>query len=127
MARLSDGFRNTLHVRLIHGLIRHHVRRIPEWDIRQNGVPVNQTDMAATQLGFGAVFQLGCRVMGIPLTARGGHAVMHLWRYIGWLMGLDARWLPETEQSGRALFYQILVSQAPPDESSRQLGHALMN
>lgn len=125
MDRHNDGFKNTLHVRLIHGLIRRRVQRMSEWDTRIWGVPVNQTDMAATQLGFSVVYLIGCRAMGIPLGSDEGRAVMHLWRYIGWLMGVDVHWLPETEQQGRTLLYQILLSQAPPDESSRQLGLAL--
>lgn len=125
MARYRDGFRNTLRVRLMHALIRRRVREMPEWDTARWGLPVNQTDMAATQLGFSVVFLLGCRAMGIPLTRTDGRAVMHLWRYIGWLMGVDPRWLPETENRGRTLLYQILLSQAPADASSRQLGRAL--
>jgi len=127
MHRFAEGFKSTMHVRLIHGLIRHRVQRMPEWDITEWGLPVNQTDMAATQLGFSVVFLLGSRALGVPLTAGEGRAVMHLWRYVGWLMGVDERWLPETESEGRTLLYQILLSQAPPDESSRQLGFALMN
>lgn len=127
MDRFGEGFRNTLHVRLIHGLIRRQVQRQPDWRNDQWGLPVNQTDMAATQLGFSVIFLLGSRFLGVPLTRAEGQAVMHLWRYIGWLMGVDPRWLPETEQEGRVLLYQILLSQAPPDESSRQLGRALMD
>lgn len=127
MDRFADGWRNTLHVRLIHGLIRRRVAQQPDWRPGDWGLPVNQTDMAATQLGFSVVFLLGARVLGIPLSRRDGEAVMHLWRYIGWLMGVDEHWLPATEAEGRRLLYHILLSQAPPDESSRLLGRALMN
>lgn len=127
MHRFADGWRNTLHVRLIHGLIRRQVRRQPDWRIEAWGLPVNQTDMAATQLGFSVIFLLGARALGVPLSRADGKAVMHLWRYIGWLMGVDGHWLPESEQQGRRLLYHILLSQAPPDESSRLLGRALMD
>lgn len=127
MARFEAGFKNTLQVRLIHGLIRRRVQGMPTWDADIWGLPINQTDMAATQLGFSVLFLIGSRTMGIPITAREGHAVMHLWRYIGWLMGVDERWVAGTEQQGRALLYRILLSQAPPDHSSQQLGQALMN
>jgi len=127
MARFAPGYCNTLHVRLIHGLIRRHVQRRPDWDESQWGLPINQTDMAATHLGFSVIFLLGSRAMGMPLSAADGQAVMHLWRYIDWLMGLDEAWLPQTEQEGRTLLYQILLSQPTPDTSSRQLGRALMD
>lgn len=127
MARFGAGFKSTLQVRLVHALVRQRVQQMPEWDAGAWGLPVNQTDMAATQLGFSVVFLLASRALGVALTAADGHALMHLWRYIGWLMGVDECWLPETENEGRTLLYQILVSQVPPDQSSYELGRALMD
>lgn len=127
MDRFGEGFRNTLHVRFIHGLIRYQVQRQPDWRMDDWGLPVNQTDMAATQLGFSAIFLMGSRALGVRLSRADGEGVMHLWRYVGWLMGVDERWLPENETEGRRLLYHILLSQATPDESSRQLGRALMD
>ena len=127
MARFGDGFKSTLHVRLIHAVIRRRVAAMPEWDEAEWGLPVNQLDMAATHLGFSVIFLLAGRALGIPYTPADGHAVMHLWRYIDWLMGVQSCWLPTTEQAGRRLLYQILLSQAPPDASSRALGSALMH
>ncbi|MES1951651.1 hypothetical protein S4A8_12392 [Salinisphaera sp. S4-8] len=125
--RFGVGFRNTLQVRFIHALIRRSVQQDSAWSNRDWGLPVNQADMASTQLGFSVIFLLGTRVLGVPISGADGHAVMHLWRFIGWLMGVDERWLAKSEQDGRRLLYALLLSQAPPDESSRQLGRALMN
>lgn len=127
MTPSGPGYRKTLNVRFIHGLIRRSVHSQSDWDESQWGLPINQTDMAATHLGFSVIFLLGSRFMGVPLSAADGEAVMHLWRYIDWLMGLDEAWLPQTEQEGRTLLYQILLSQPTPDASSRQLGRALMD
>ncbi len=52
---------------------------------------------------------------------------MHLWRYIGWLMGVDDRLLCENEQAGRVALYRNVLSQAPPDESSVILARSLMD
>lgn len=127
MSRFGDGFKSTLQVRLMHALVRRRVQNMPQWDAPAWGLPINQTDMAATQLGFSVIFLLGSRVLGVPLSRAEGHAVMHLWRMIGWLMGVDERWLMQSEAEGRTLLYQILLSQAPPDASSQQLGGALMD
>lgn len=127
MQRNAPGFKTTLQVRLIHALVRRHVQRLPEWDASYSGLPVNQGDMHATYLGFSVIFLIGARLLGIPITAREGHSVMHLWRYIGWLMGVEEQWLHTTEQQGRIALYQNLLAQAPPDESSRQLGQPLMD
>ncbi len=125
MSRGAPGYRSTLHVRLIHGLVRRHVRAMPEWDAAYQGVPINQGDMHATYLAFSVIFLFGQRLLGVPLTRREGECVMHLWRSIGWLMGVEERWLHTTEREGRVALYHNLLAQAAPDESSRQLGSAL--
>lgn len=123
----AEGYTTTLHVRLIHALIRRRVQRLPEWDAAHLGLPINQTDMAATWLSFSALLLIGVRAMGMPVTRAEGHAVMHLWKYICWLMGVDACWLTDDEMEGRRLLYQMFLAQMPPDDTSVQLGQALMN
>lgn len=127
MARGAPGYRSTLHVRLMHAMVRRRILKLPEWDLATLGLPINQTDMAATYLGFCVVLLLIVRAMGMPVTAAEGRAEMHLWKYICWLMGVEEKWLVDGENEGRILLYQMLVAQQPPDETSRQLGRALMN
>jgi hypothetical protein len=123
----GEGFRTTLQVRLIHAMIRRRLMHLPEWNTEELGLPINQTDMAATWLGFSALLLIGVRAMGLPLSAREGHAVMHLWKAICWLMGVDESWLTDDEMEGRRLLYHMLLAQTPPDCSSAQLGRALMD
>jgi ER-bound oxygenase mpaB/B'/Rubber oxygenase, catalytic domain len=125
--RFNEGFKNTIRVRVIHAMVRRHVSNHPQWDADMWGLPINQVDMQATYLGFSTVFLLGQRVMGTYLTKQEAEDVMHLWRYIGWLMGVKEEWLCDSEQAGRIALYQNLLSQAPADESSVQLGRALMD
>ncbi|WP_043112715.1 oxygenase MpaB family protein [Solimonas flava] len=125
MARGAPGYVATLQVRLIHALVRRRVAARPDWDADQYGLPINQGDLQATYLAFSVIYLFGQRLLGVPLRRREGAAVMHLWRYIGWLMGVETRWLCDTEQQGRVALYQNLLAQAPPDESSRLLGRAL--
>jgi hypothetical protein len=127
MERFADGFKSTIQVRLIHALVRRHVRAMPEWDEEMYGLPVNQGDMQATNLAFSVVYLLGQRAMGVIITRAEGAALMHLWRYIGWLCGIEEEWLCHTEQQGRIALYQNALSQPPPDESSRLLGAALVD
>lgn len=125
MQRFAPGYQGTLQVRLIHALIRRRVQALPEWDSAQHGLPINQGDMHATYLAFSVIFLLGQRLLGVPLSRRDGHAVMHLWRYIAWLMGVKEDWLHESARAGTVALYHNLLAQAPPDDSSRQLGAAL--
>lgn len=127
MARFGIGFKLTLRVRLVHAIVRRHVGLRPDWDRARDGVPINQMDMAATQLAFSALFLLGVRTLGILLSAQDGRAVMHLMRYAGWLMGIEEEFLPESEQEGRVLLYQMALSLTDPDEAGRSLARALLD
>ncbi len=127
MARFGGGFKQTARVRIVHAMMRRHIARQPAWDRNQEGLPVNQADMAATQLGFSALFVLCLRLYGIFLSRRDGHAVMHLTRYIGWLMGIEEQFLPADETAGLVLLYQLGLSMTDPSEQGRSLARSLMD
>ncbi|WP_277372272.1 oxygenase MpaB family protein [Pseudomonas sp. AA-38] len=127
MARGAAGYRGTLHVRLVHALVRRRVSSMPEWDASYFGLPVNQGDMHATYLAFSVIFLIGQRLLGVPLSKDERRAVLHLWRYIAWLMGVDERWLHAEENAAICALYHNLLSQAPADASSQQLGRALID
>jgi hypothetical protein len=123
--RFGAGFRTTLRVRMVHGMVRRHLPARPEWDNDQWGLPVNQTDMLATYLAFGPIMMVGMRAMGIPVTPHESKAVMHLWKYAGWLMGVDEQWLVDREQDGLVLLFQTFMTQSQADWTSKELGRAL--
>lgn len=127
MHRGAPGYRSTLQVRLIHGLVRRRVSCMTDWDPAYYGLPINQGDMHATYLAFSAIFLIGQRLLGVPLSRHDGAAITHLWRYIAWLMGVDERWLHDDENQARRALYHNLLAQAPADASSRQLGAALID
>lgn len=123
----QPGHRMTLHVRLMHALVRDQLSRSPDWDADWLGLPINQVDMQATYLAFSAVHLLGLRLTGMLFAQEDADAVMHLWRVMGWLVGVEDSLMCDDEAAGRVLMYRNLVTQAPPDESSTLLGRALMN
>ena len=123
----AQGYRSTLHVRLLHAMVRKGLAKQDEWDSAEMGLPINQPDMAATYLGFSVVLLLGLKAMGVPVTPKESRAVMHLWSYACYLMGVDEKWLCHTENDGRRLLFQWAACQPAPDESTRLLGQALMD
>jgi hypothetical protein len=127
MASDRDGFKITLRVRLAHALVRRQVSQLPDWDAGKLGVPINQVDMQATYLAFGVVQLLALRLTGVLISSKESDAVMHLWRYVGWLMGVDEDMMCDTESEGRVLLYRNLISQAPADDTSVVLARALMD
>lgn len=125
LERFNPGFKSTIHVRLVHGMVRRALARKEDWDSEHWGLPVNQIDMVATYLGFCVVMLGGLRKLGIPVTSHESKAVMHLWAYAGWLMGVDEKWLVFNERDGIVLLSHTFMSQSRPDWTSKELARAL--
>lgn len=127
LAREGAGFRSAIHVRMMHGVLRRRIERQPGWSTAAWGVPINQGDMLATNLAFSLVFMTVLGAMGFRFSRRERAGVLHLWRYVGYLMGIDETILVTSEAEGRRYLYAVLMSQPPADEDTRALSQALMN
>lgn len=119
------GIKTATHVRIMHSLIRRGIMKAPGWSNEDWGVPINQADMVITNLSFSVVFLLGLRTLGFHFSKREAEAVLHFWRYVGHLLGINADLLPTSEQAGRKLLYLATRTQPGCDEDSRQLAIAL--
>ena len=115
------GYRSTIRVRLIHAFVRRHVAAMPDWRERRMGVPVNQTDMAATLVGALIAPPAGAIGMGFVLSPAELDGMAHLTRYDGWLIGVQDEWLPRSFRDGIRILYHTLTALAAPDESTKQL------
>lgn len=126
MGRFDDGFKTTIQVRMMHALSRRKVSEAKNWREDKWGLPINQADMAMTNFGFCVFFLIGARLQGYLISRTDSEAVMHLWRYVGFLIGVKEELLPSTEREAIRLAYAF-ISQAydSPDEDSLELAHAL--
>ncbi|WP_422335676.1 oxygenase MpaB family protein [Rhodococcus sp. (in: high G+C Gram-positive bacteria)] len=123
--RDRQGWQLTAHVRLMHAFVNLTLLKKDDWDVDDWGMPVNQSDQAGTLALFSTTFLVGLRALGVWVSADEGADVMHLWRYIGWLLGIDDHWLVDDENTGRRNMCQIGMFAPGPDENSRILAHAL--
>jgi hypothetical protein len=64
--------------------------------------------------------------MGCLITPREGADFMHLWRYVGTLLGVDEWLIPTTELAGIQLMPFLVGSQQGPDEDCKGLARALL-
>ncbi len=115
------GYRSTIRVRLIHSFVRRHVGQMPDWQADAWGVPVNQTDMAATLVGALIAPPVGGLGMGILNAPEDLEAIAHLTRYVGWLIGVEDEWLPNSFRDAIRILFHTLTALSTPDESTRQL------
>ena len=123
--RFNDGFTSTIFVRFIHSLVRYHLKKSKDWDWDIWGMPINQYDQAMTNIAFSGVMLLGIRAIGIFPTKTEVDAIMHFWKYTGWLMGVDEHWLIDKECEGWKLLQWMNYAHPQVDESSRQLAVSL--
>lgn len=121
------GFNTTMHVRIIHALARAYTRKAADWQDEQWGVPLNQGDMVATNLGFSLVFLDGLRKQGFKPSDKEINGLFHFWKYVGHLLGIPLHELPDNEEQAIVSLYQWTMNQPGADEDSIALAHALMN
>jgi hypothetical protein len=97
----GKGLGAIIQVRLLHALTRYRLNRHPEWNPAW-GLPINQEDMAGTNLAFAWISLRGLKKTGYSLDAADCEAFLHLWRVIGYLLGLESDLLP---QNGKEAFW----------------------
>jgi len=97
------------------------------WDSASWGAPINQHDQAGTALLFSVIVLDGLRQLGIRIPRREAEAYVHLWRWSGWLMGIDHELLPATEAEGIRIGEVIAATMGEPDDDARRLTAALLD
>ena len=122
----APGVKTAIRVRIMHALLRVRIQRNPEWDNNKWGLPINQADMLATNLAFSSVFSDGVRLLGMQVSRREAEAVLHFWKYVGYLLGINIDTMPETENEARRLLYKLTIAQPGSDEDCRHLAQALL-
>ncbi|NKZ80667.1 DUF2236 domain-containing protein [Rhodococcus hoagii] len=98
--------------------------RLGQWRSRPSRQPVRPGRDAGAVLDH---VPAAHRVLGVRYTRREADAVLHLWCYVGWLMGVDRRWLPFDERAGLRMMYQIGASSPAADEHSYALAASLVD
>ena len=78
MARDGEGWRLSVHVRVMHGFVNHQLERADDWDWDLRGVPINAVDQAATIGTFSTSYLLHARLLGIRVSRSDARAIMHL-------------------------------------------------
>lgn len=150
----NRGWQSVLKVRLLHARVRHRIltasmnevneagadnrqkgadeimdtstNRVTEgWDSKENGVPINQEDLVGTLLSFSINVIETLERIGAPfLTERERIAYLHLWRYIGYLIGVREEYNPCSSVSrARGAVESIVLHLLHPNESSKVIAN----
>ncbi len=125
--RTEIGFSSCVKTRLMHAYARVSILKSAEWENESWGVPLNMWDMVATNLGFSLVYLNGLQTLGFKPTQEEIEAVLHFWKYVGYLLGIPAEYLPDTEKQAIDILYQWTMTQPSADEDTKTLALSLMN
>lgn len=121
----SIGFKSIIKTRLIHSYSRVAILKTPDWDNDKWGIPLNNWDMVATNLGFSLVYLVGLRKIGLTPTQEEITGLFHFWKYVGTLLGIPESYLPNNEKEAIKALYFWTMTQSSADKDSISLAHAL--
>jgi hypothetical protein len=126
LSRFSEGFAMTVRVRLIHAQVRKLLLESGQWRSETWGAPINQCHMAGTNLMFSVGVLDGLTRLGYRFERVEREALVHLWRYAGYLLGVEHELLIADEFEGHRLLDLMFTFEPQPDDDSRALVDALM-
>lgn len=126
MGPTGRGLRSVQKVRLMHAAVRHLILKSGKWDPTW-GEPINQEDMAQTVLTFSTVVLRSLSRLGISLSEPERLGYYHLWRVVGFGLGVDERLLPQTPEEGERLFDAIARRQFRESPEGREMTVALLD
>ncbi|MEV0296624.1 oxygenase MpaB family protein [Nocardia sp. NPDC050710] len=126
LERYRVGYQSVLRVRLMHALVRSGMNRRPDWDYEAWDQPVNQVLTVGTLGLFSMANLVGAQALGLRFSAAEKDAVFQLWRYVGFLLGIDPEILPTCETDTWRAFWILADTEFIPDRDSQRLAQALI-
>lgn len=115
----------SLKIRLLHAAIRWFTLHGGQWDMSW-GYPINQEDMAATNLAFSYIVVRGLRKAGIAISAEEEEAYLHHINITGYLLGVSDGLLPQHLREAFHLERTIARRQFRTSEQGKGLTRSLL-
>jgi hypothetical protein len=124
----KKGYEFAIKTRMIHSYARLSIKkRYKEWDTENWGEPINSWDMMATYIGFSLVFLHSLHKLGNTFSEEEEEGLFHLWKYVGYLLGIPENLLPDNKKQATEYFYLWTSVQPSADKDSVLLAHSLLN
>jgi len=121
----GEGFLAAKLVRLRHAIARFYLLQVPEiQQLREQ--PVNQEDMAGTNLAFSYIALRAMPLIGVRIPLDMQNSYLHFWSVIGHLMGIEYELLAHDLKSAFWLEKKIAIRQFRPSAEGKQLNQQLV-
>lgn len=112
-------------VRLLHAAVRYFVLHSKHWDMAW-GHPINQEDLAGTNLAFSLIVLRGMHKMGRRIDSAEERAYLYFWQVAGKALGVDPKLLPQNLKEAMHLDKWIAERQFKHSKEGVDLTHALI-
>jgi hypothetical protein len=124
----AKGYEFAIKTRLIHSYARLSIKKhYKDWDTENWGEPINSWDMMATYIGFSLVFLHSLKKLGNTFSEDEEKGLFHLWKYVGYLLGVPENLMPDNKKQATEYFYLWTSVQPSSDKDSVLLAHSLLN
>ncbi|AEI46827.1 oxygenase MpaB family protein [Runella slithyformis] len=114
-----------LKIRLMHAVIRYFTKHAEAWNSGW-GLPINQEDMAGTNLAFSYIVIRGLRKLSVYTEDSREADFLHFWSVVGALLGVEERLLPLNLREAYHLDRTIFQRQFKTSEAGIGLTKALI-
>lgn len=121
----GHGIRSAQLVRLTHAAVRYYLRRQKQWNPAW-GQPINQEDMAGTNLAFSLVTMRGLRKLNVVPTPEEAEAFIHACNVSAFILGTAPELIPATTKEAYLLDQKIASRHHRPSEAGRELTRILI-
>lgn len=145
------GFINARKVRFLHATMRHmllkpqsvkpnkpkektfscpmeaHQNATAPFDVEKNGIPINQEDTSYTLMTFSLVLYQALEYFGRTVTDEQKDALLHVWKVIGHIMGIEEKYMTDDQAEAEALFRRVQERHAERSEVGVDLNDAVLN
>jgi hypothetical protein len=113
-------------VRLIHALSRYYIKKQGNWNLDW-GQPINQEDLAGTNLAFSYLILYGLQISGYDLSLSEKDDFLFTWRYIGYLLNINENLLPTSLREAQYLEALIKKRNFKKTKEGEVLTNELLN
>lgn len=122
----GKGYRAIAKVRLMHAAIRFYTLKSELWN-KEWGEPINQEDMAGTNLAFSLIAIRGLRKLGHKISPEKANAYIQFWNAIGLNLGIKRELLPGNNREAFSLEKQISTRGFYPTDEGKLLTRTLID
>lgn len=114
----AKGWQAILQVRLLHARVRQLVKQ-HGFPVEKYNEPINQEAMCGANMLFSHGVIRALELLGVHVTQTEKESYHALWRYAGWLMGVDLTLLPERHAQEAELFELHQYDYQPDSDTTK--------